>query len=502
MGVTPTNGDWLIVVARSQSSSQTADWTASGWARIGSTFTPSEATTRGHGIYRYIVGSTAPPGSHTFTGASGSTGDRYLFTMFVVRGVDATNPIAGNSDYLGAAYSATPNIGRTVASFTTTFPALQILAAGSEITSGNSTTATLTPAGYTQVVAANTSATTTISRTALWVGALAVSATPTAAATVAWQNGAAPHAESVTLLGSTAPPAAPANPGLAVLDGSGSTVKLFYTTDTAGSLATPSDSFYIPKGFATISDALAKKGFTCGHRGNSTRYAECSLRAYTMTAARGHGMLEISLGRSSDGVWFGLHDADINRTSGLAAGTVGAASSMTWAQISAYQNKLGSEGRPQPYARWQDILAAYSSSHVFMVDPKYAYSSNVADFWALVSGDLGPTKAMIKFYGSYQTLAADASNRGYQSWGFFYQSDYDADAGVTLAKQAAYPWTTLGMDYTASQTAWNAVLSTGKKVIGHIAPDQAAYNTAMSKGAWGVQCSGTDVVAPVSAWSH
>jgi lysyl-tRNA synthetase class I len=59
----------------------------------------------------------------------------------------------------------------------------------------------------------------------------------------------------------------------------------------------------------------------------------------------------------------------------------------------------------------------------------------------------------------------------------------------------------IGMDYTASQAVWDEALALGKPVIGHIAPSQSAYNTAMSKGASGVQVSGVGVVTPVSWWT-
>lgn len=61
---------------------------------------------------------------------------------------------------------------------------------------------------------------------------------------------------------------------------------------------------------------LSQPMFYVAHRGGSREWPEMSLHAYTQAGFWGVGALEVSLARTSDGVWFGLHDADINRTSG------------------------------------------------------------------------------------------------------------------------------------------------------------------------------------------
>ncbi|MFP3435407.1 hypothetical protein SB781_37230, partial [Paraburkholderia sp. SIMBA_061] len=79
----------------------------------------------------------------------------------------------------------------------------------------------------------------------------------------------------------------------------------------------------------------------------------------------------ISLARTSDGVWFGLHDETLDRTSGT-SGFV--AADHTWAEV---QTHLISSAEtndptqaPQPYLRFDELVEAYGSTHTIFVDPK------------------------------------------------------------------------------------------------------------------------------------
>ncbi len=86
----------------------------------------------------------------------------------------------------------------------------------------------------------------------------------------------------------------------------------------------------------------------------------------------------------------------------------------------------------------------------------------------------------------------DAKARGYTAWGYFYETD--AANFTTYAPR----WDILGMDYSASQTAWNDLVAAapGKPVMGHICPNQAAVTSALTKGAAGVMVSGIISVVP------
>jgi hypothetical protein len=231
---------------------------------------------------------------------------------------------------------------------------------------------------------------------------------------------------------------------------------------------------------------LATSPFYVAHRGGSLDWPEMSLHAYTQSVFWGVGALEVSLGRTSDGVWFGLHDATLDRTSGTTNFT---ASAHTWAEVQAYQitaSATNNSSQPaRPYMRWEELMAAYYNTHVIFVDPKNAagYAAELLDMMDAMPGT--PTNRFVaKYYGVTSGWPTQASARGYKTWGYFYQAD--------AANFAAYQgrWDILGMDYTADAATWTAIKSYGKPVIGHIVPSSGAATTALGYGAAGLMVSG------------
>lgn len=286
---------------------------------------------------------------------------------------------------------------------------------------------------------------------------------------------------------------APPDPeGLDAFDGEGTPVKVFYI-DENGDPQTPAALIPIPKGYDSVADMLSRDEFYWAHRGGSGPYPEHSLWAYTQSVIRWYGALEVSLARTSDGVWFALHDVDINRSSGLAAGTLPAASSMTWAQVNAYNITIGATGAPRPYMRWTDLVTAYGDTHVIIADPKHA-TAYFTEFFDMLESTMDKTRVIAKYFYDSTNFKNLAIARGIASWGYTYEANLgDAQLATRLAG-----WTLLGLEYTATQTAWDTVLSYNPLVVGHICPDQAAVNTARTKGASGFQCSGVNLITPIN----
>jgi len=489
------NDDYLIVALRGQSSGVTVEPTSPGFTRLGPAYVTSSSS-RMNGFYgRPITNTATEPASYDFTFTA--TSGRLVATAFLVRGVDLTTPLAGYYDsYAGTVVSSTTRQVETYALASS--PALALFMGGADFSASADHVPTSTPAGFSVVSTMVTTSSLAASRTYVWVGSQEAS-TNVAAGAITWGSPAGLAAEGIALRAAAAPASDPAGTGFVAADGAGDEVKIYHMT--ASGARTPTDVFPMLRGFKTVTQLLAKTGATWAHRGGSASYPEMSLYGYTQSVARGYGALEVSLARTSDGVWFGLHDQTTDRTSG---GTYGNASSQTWAQIQAQQNTAG-PGGPQPYMRWEQLIAAYGSTHIIIADPKYALGSYRTEFLDMVDRDLGPTRAIIKYSGpgsGATGLATAASARGYQTWGFFYATDASAAQGGNgnLQTWGSY-WTTIGMEYNASQAIWDEAKALGKPVIGHIAPNQAAYNSAMSKGASAVQVSGVSVVAPVSWWT-
>ncbi len=492
-----SSNDYVVVAIRGQSSTGTVGPASAGFTRLGPAYVASSGSYRMNGFYaKPISDISIEPTSYDFTMTTGTGNIRVAATAFLVRGVDLTNPIAGFFDNYGG---TTVTNGRQVDGYgLNASPALALFMGASEFASPNDHVPLTLPTGYTPVSSIVTSNLLSSSRTYLWVGSKEESTT-TAPVSISWSVPSGQAAEGIALRGTSSVAPDPDGPGYAAVNGSGLAVKLYHTT--AAGARTPRNVLPMRRGFNTVAQSLAKHGFTWAHRGGSVSYPEMSLHGYTQSVARGYGVLEISLARTSDGVWFGLHDQTTDRTSG---GTFGNASSQTWAQVQAQQNVAG-PGAPQPYLRWEQLIATYGSTHIIVADPKYALGTYRTEFLNMVNRDLGPTRAIIKYSGGGSGAAAlstAAQALGYQTWGFFYAGDASAALGGNGSMQTwGGSWTTIGMEYGASQAVWDEALALGRPVIGHIAPTQAAYDMAMAKGASGVQVSGVGVVAPVSWWT-
>ena len=265
-----------------------------------------------------------------------------------------------------------------------------------------------------------------------------------------------------------------------------------YYTSATDTLTAASEVRSFPQGYASVSAMLAASPFYIAHRGGSANWPEMSLHAYTQAGFWGVGALEFSIARTSDGVWFGLHDETLDRTSGT-SGFV--ASEHTWAEVQAYQITAAytdDTGQPtRPYMRWEDLMDAYYSTHVIFIDPKHALShiTELLDMMDALPGT--PTDHLVaKYFGLTNAWPTAAKARGYTTWGYF----YEADVGSLPTYQAN--WDILGMDYQANGAAWAAALSYGKPVIGFLIADSTAATTAITNGADGLMVSGVTQVIP------
>ena len=272
-----------------------------------------------------------------------------------------------------------------------------------------------------------------------------------------------------------------------------STGQLFYTSAT-DTLSVPVEARPFPTGYASITSMLAQNPFYLAHRGGSANWPEMSLYAYTQAGFWGVGAFEISLARTSDGVWFGLHDASLDRTSGT---TGFIASEHTWAEVQAYQITASATTDPtqptRPYATFQEIMDAYYDSHVFFIDIKDAvsYRNELLDTLDAMPGD--PTEKFVaKYYGPATAWAVSARARGYKTWGYFYE--------VNAANLATYQgfYDILGMEYGASAGTWTTITSFGKPVVGHVIASSTQATAAFAGGAVGLMVAGVQQVVPRS----
>ncbi|MEY9852186.1 hypothetical protein ABH923_001864 [Leifsonia sp. EB41] len=236
---------------------------------------------------------------------------------------------------------------------------------------------------------------------------------------------------------------------------------------------------------------------TVAHHGGSRDWPEMSMLGYRNSVLLGARALEVSLARTRDGVWFGLHDATLDRTSGT---TDFVAAEHTWAEVSQHRISAAGTTDPsqpaQPYARFEDIVAAYAATHVLYVDPKVVPATHFPELFAIMSRAPSPTRAFVaKGYCTATDWPAQAAAHGYRGWGYYYASEVEADAKLLPSTQAR--WTTLGLDYNGSPAVWERMRKLGRPVLAHVVPDATAAETARKRGASGMVVSGIrEVLAP------
>lgn len=453
-----SNGDYVIVAIRSQDGSGAKPWTApSGFTLVTAAPELPDPGVRVAGIFaKRIEDASTEPTTYTF---SGPTGRAVAVSVTYTPDIPGDFSSAGAVPY-GGGVAPVNGISTIPQRSLDAFPAVGLVAVGAEATSGKSGYPTNT-GGFTEIGHAQSSldSSTSGSRTVIWLG-------------YREENDSTMDSFSIGY------------------SGVGS-IGVYYGAVQGGAddIPAPSDP---PAGFRSVAQMLSTPGATWAHRGGSTTWPEMSEMAYRNSALAGYGALEFSAARTSDGVWFGLHDASINRTSGTTG--LPDASAMTWAEVQAYRNT--NNGGNEPYYRLDDFLADYGQTHVVIVDCKYAVGHLDEFFTKLSVADR--KRVVVKAFGTMfdgPNIASRVRTNGYSSWGYYYPAQVADGTLATTQKN----WSILGMDYTGTQADWDAIISYGKPVTGHICPTVSAYNTAITKGARMVQCSGVAVIPAVGS---
>ena len=240
-----------------------------------------------------------------------------------------------------------------------------------------------------------------------------------------------------------------------------------------------------------LADRLVASGvFTVAHRGGSLDWPEMSMLGYRSSVDLGVDALEISLARSRDGVWFGLHDATLDRTSGT-SGFV--AAEHTWDEIRGHRISAAETTDPsqpaQPYLRFEELVAAYAATHAIFVDPKVVPASHFDELFALMAASPTPKRTFVaKGFCTATQWAQAATAHGYRTWGYYYASGVQADADLLPSTEGLWDW--LGLDYGAAAEVWKTFTGRSKPVLAHVVPSKSAAATAKERGAAGLLVSG------------
>lgn len=497
-------GDYLVATIHNQSSSTEIFNTPAGWTKLGELIDGTGGGYRRQAYFGYpVTDAGAVPANVTFSVVA--TSGRMTGFMAIVKQVDHADPVgtvSTISDITGVTTTTLSMDSLPLESDSS----LVLLAVHIQQSAAHDnplpfTTAPVSMTQYGALITNEPGQTSTVSRTASTFLGVDADTSMTFPATTTTFAAAVDNRSALALELKYAPQLSPEGDGWPVYDGAAQPALLYYT-DAIGQPRTPSHLTTMPPGYPSVVAMLAEPLFFVAHRGGSYDFPEFSLHAYTQSVARNYGALEISLARTMDGVFFGLHDASLDRTS---LGTIGNTlnpETMTWAEVQAYSILPPSTAPSQParpYMRWEEIVLAYGSTHILFIDPKVVDSQYHDALLDMMDALPNATDRMVaKFFGVSGGVgntgwAGKARDRGYTTWGYFYQADV-ADLPVYQGR-----WDLLGMAYGADQASWNAILSYGKPVIGHIAPTLAAAQIAVDKGADGIVISGVTAVDPATA---
>lgn len=232
----------------------------------------------------------------------------------------------------------------------------------------------------------------------------------------------------------------------------------------------------VPRGYKDIGTMTITRGFLIAHRGGSVSWPEASIRAYTNSVMFGAGALEVSCQKTKDGVWFLNHDRTLQRVDKMAPDTP--VTEMTWAEI----QKFTTMG--EPFMTVEEYFAAYGSSHITVLDPKYS-AAKWEELKKFFPAD-AHGRIIWKFSIDAGWLANQWKSDGWKCWGYSYP-DHVTDGRINEWHK---PWDYVGMTFDASDEVWRRTTALGKPVWGHICPTRQAYDDALAKGAIGCMVSG------------
>ena len=237
-------------------------------------------------------------------------------------------------------------------------------------------------------------------------------------------------------------------------------------------------------GYSSVADMQSHDPFFIAHRGGSAQWPEMSMLAYENAVESGVGAIEVSVARTKDGVFFGLHDKTIDRTSGV-AGDVDP-TTLTWAELSSkYQNKLNAPtAQGVPYVQVSEIFAKFAATHVIFVDPKYIGDAQQRqDLLGQMLAAAPAEHWVLKGYYDNASLTTAAREVGIATWGYYYARDMGKLAAT------AKNWDMLGLELNAAPAQWSTVKAQGKPVIAFFITGEATLAEATTKGADGMMVS-------------
>lgn len=301
-------------------------------------------------------------------------------------------------------------------------------------------------------------------------------------------NGLAFHAVQVPIAVAPTTPVFTPTPGTSLMTATGEKPTKAFRWN--GTTEEPCLGRGYPYRIDTLPALLASQPFYVAHRGGSKSWPEMTRYAYRKAAAWPMRALEISLFRSSDGVWVCSHDQSTLRVTGVDYDIP----TTTWSVLSTLvvsasaTNDTSQAG--QPLTRLDDVLADFAKDHVIFVEDK-SYANPDA-LLAVLDANGGPSVFVWKCYGPSNSVGwSKAAAKGYKTWAYYFNG---SDMTSFASTYSRYDY--LGLDYNLVDSDVQSSVATGKPCIAHILNTAAQRDRMLSLGCVGVMAADIQAVVP------
>ena len=194
-------------------------------------------------------------------------------------------------------------------------------------------------------------------------------------------------------------------------------------------------SFVGRSAYATITSWLSTPTYFAAHRGGGDNYPEHTMSAYDNAYAKGMKAIELSVHRTSDGVWVCHHDLDFTRMTGtltttgdtsvLASTPYSYVQGLTigpyWSDANGAKFAVSETTARQPIPLLTDVLAKYLGKVVLLIEPKNG--NDAAALLTLLDTYGTPTSSVVwKQVATSNAASATALSKGYFRWAYITQT--------------------------------------------------------------------------------
>lgn len=231
----------------------------------------------------------------------------------------------------------------------------------------------------------------------------------------------------------------------------------------------------------TISDLLSTTPFHIAHRGSGDNWTEHTATSYSRAVQSGAKAIEVSVSCTSDGVLVCHHDLSTERMTGRNLPI----SEVTYEELEACRNDSRSWIGPrvpfEPIPRLKDVLDAHAADNVIFIEDKQGV--NTAKLLDLMDSYPNSKEHFVWKQTAAGKHHAEASERGYKTWGYFVDS-----VQVPFAEYAER-FDYLGIYHGATDDEIKALVSVGKPVICWEIHTRWMRERVLALGVQGLMCS-------------